>query len=554
MQWLDWAVVAIYLGYVIIDGVYRSRSTGQLRGYFLANRSLPWWAVGLSIMATQMSAITLVGTTGQAYVDGMRFIQFYFGLPFAMIIICITVVPFFYKANVFTAYEYLEKRFDSRTRALTSLCFLISRGISCGVIVSAPAVILSIVLGWNLEITVLAIGVQTIVYTMIGGVQAVTWTDVKQMVLIIVGLGTVIAVILSRLPEDVSLGGALSIAGATGHLDMLDFNFSLDQTYTFWSGLLGGLFLMLSYFGCDQSQVQRFLTAKSVAEGRTSLLMSAFLKIPLQFGILLIGVLVFVFFHFYDAPLIFDPVAESELSQDSVYNELERQYDSVSSDLSADAASLAADPDDPLLRKQYMESYESRDILRGKALGMAREIKGDQGFTDVNYIFPAFVTRYLPMGVVGLLIAAIFAAAMSSIAAELNSLATASVMDFYRRYFRKEATDKHFLRISRAATAFWGILACVVAVYAAQLGSLIEVVNMFGSFFYGSVLGVFILAIGTKWATAKGAFFGLIFGMAAVASVATLTDISFLWYNVVGAAVVVTVGACFAFFEKRVSA
>jgi Na+/proline symporter len=505
-------------------------------------------------MATQISAITLVGTTGQAYVDGMRFIQFYFGLPFAMIIICITVVPFFYRANVFTAYEYLEKRFDSRTRALTSLCFLLSRGISCGVIVSAPAVILSIVLGWNLEITVLAIGLPTIIYTMIGGVQAVTWTDVKQMVLILVGLGAVIVVILTRLPEEVSLGGALSVAGATGHRDMLDFNFSLDQTYTFWSGLLGGLFLMLSYFGCDQSQVQRFLTAKSVAEGRTSLLMSAFLKIPLQFGILLIGVLVFIFFHFYTAPLIFDPVAESELSQEAAYNELERQFESVSAELSADAVSLAADPKNPLLRKQYMESYGSRDVLREKALGLAREIKGDEGFTDVNYIFPAFVTRYLPMGVVGLLIAAIFAAAMSSIAAELNSLATASVMDFYRRFFRKEATDRHFLRVSRAATAFWGIMACIVAVYAAQLGSLIEVVNMFGSFFYGSVLGVFILAIGTKWATAKGAFFGLIFGMAAVASVATLTDISFLWYNVVGATVVVTVGACFAFFEKRVSA
>jgi len=553
MQWLDWAVVVIYLAYVIIDGIYRSKSTGQLRGYFLANRSLPWWAVGLSIMATQMSAITLVGTTGQAYVDGMRFIQFYFGLPFAMIIICITVVPFFYKAKVFTAYEYLEKRFDSRTRALTSFCFLISRGLSCGVIVSAPAVILSIVLGWNLEITVLAIGLPTIIYTMIGGVQAVTWTDVKQMVIILVGLGSVVAVILSRLPEEVSLGGALSIAGATGHLDMLDFNFSLDQTYTFWSGLLGGLFLMLSYFGCDQSQVQRFLTSKSVSEGRISLLMSAFLKIPLQFGILLIGVLVFVFFHFYQAPLIFDPVAEGELSRRPVYHELEDEYGLASSDLSGKAAALAVNPENLLLRRQYLESYDSRTEIRGRALEMAREVKGDQDFTDVNYIFPAFVTRHLPMGVVGLLIAAIFAAAMSSIAAELNSLATASVMDFYRRFFRKEASDKHFLLVSRAATAFWGILACIVAFYAAQLGSLIEVVNMFGSFFYGSVLGVFILAIGTKWATAKGAFFGLIFGMAAVASVAVLSDISFLWYNIVGATVVVAVGAVFAFFEKRTS-
>lgn len=554
MQWLDWAVVVIYLGYVIIDGIYRSKSTGELKGYFLANRSLPWWAVGMSIMATQMSAITLVGTTGQAYADGMRFIQFYFGLPFAMIILCVTVVPFFYRANVFTAYEYLEKRFDSRTRALTSFCFLVSRGLSCGVIVSAPAVILSIVLGWDLELTVLAIGLPTVIYTMIGGVQAVTWTDVKQMVLILVGLGAVVIVILSRFPEDVSFGGAMSIAGATGHLDMLDFDFSLNQTYTFWSGILGGLFLMLSYFGCDQSQVQRFLTAKSVSEGRTSLLMSALLKIPLQFGILLIGVLVFVFFHFYENPLVFDPVAEEQLSGNPAYNELVTEYESVSEDLSARASELAVNPEDPLLRERYLESYNQRGDLRDSALGLAREVKGDQSFTDVNYIFPAFVTRYLPMGVVGLLIAAIFAAAMSSIAAELNSLATATVMDFYRRFFRKEASDKHFLRVSRMATAFWGILACVVAVYAAQLGSLIEVVNLFGSFFYGSVLGVFVLAIGTKWATSKGAFFGLISGMAVVAVVALFSDISFLWYNVVGAAVVISVGALFAVFERKAAA
>lgn len=550
MQWLDWGVVAVYLGYVIIDGIYRSRSTGQLRGYFLADRSLPWWAVGLSIMATQMSAITLVGTTGQAYVDGMRFIQFYFGLPLAMIILCVTVVPFFYRANVFTAYEYLEKRFDSRTRALTSFCFLVSRGLSCGVIVSAPAVILSIVLGWNLELTVLAIGLPTVIYTMIGGVQAVTWTDVKQMVLIVVGMGTVVTLIIARLPEDVSVGGALSLAAATGHLDMVDFEFSLDQTYTFWSGLLGGLFLMLSYFGCDQSQVQRFLTSKSVEEGRTSLLMSAVLKIPLQFGILLIGVLVLIFFHFNAAPLVFDPLVETSLSGSPVYQEMQSRYDAVSGELSERATLLASQPDDPQAKIRYLESFDRRNEIRGEALALARDLKGDSSYTDVNYVFPAFVTGYLPMGLVGLLIAAIFAAAMSSISAELNSLATATVMDFYRRFFRREASDRHFLLVSRSATAFWGILACMVAVYAVQLGSLIEVVNLFGSFFYGSVLGVFILAIGTRWATPRGAFWGLISGMVSVALVAFFSEISFLWYNVVGAAVVVIVGAGFKFYER----
>lgn len=303
MHWLDWTVVAAYLVWVVADGLRRTEGSDKVEGYFLANRNLPWWAVGLSVMATQLSAITLVGTTGQGYRDGLRFVQFYFGLPVAMLILSVTVVPFFYRAKVYTAYEYLERRFDAKTRTLTSLLFLASRGLSCGVIVAAPAVILSIVLDWNLTITVLAIGLPTALYTMLGGVQAVTWTDVKQMAVIVAGVAAAVGMLIAGLPRDVGVVDALHLAGATGRLQALDFRFSLTETYTFWSGMVGGLFLMLSYFGCDQSQVQRYLTARSVQEGRQSLMMSAYVKIPLQAVILITGVLVFAFYLFTQPPM-----------------------------------------------------------------------------------------------------------------------------------------------------------------------------------------------------------------------------------------------------------
>lgn len=541
MHLLDWIIVVLYLAYVVYDGVSRSRGTEHVRGYFLANRSLPWWAVGLSIMATQMSAITLVGTTGQAYDDGMRFIQFYFGLPFAMLILCVTVVPFFHRADVYTAYEFLEKRFDSRTRSLTSFFFLLSRGLSCGVIISAPAVILSIVLGWDLKITVLAIGVPTVFYTMLGGVQAVTWTDVKQMVLIFVGMAVVVTVILSRLPQEVGLTEALRISGAGGHLTTIDFSFDLNETYTFWSGLLGGLFLMLSYFGCDQSQVQRYLTARSIDQGRVSLLMSAVLKIPVQFVILLIGVLVFVFFHFNQGPLIFHPAVEQRLQSRPAYQQLQAEFHEASEQLTAASLQFAAE-ESAEAREQYLRALDARRRVRARTVEYIETEGGEPGFNDVNYVFPSFVVSFLPTGIIGLMIAAIFAAAMSSISSELNALATTSVMDFYRCHLRPEASDRHYLRVAKVATAFWGLLACGVAIWATQLGSLIEVVNRFGSFFYGSLLGVFVLAIGIPRASAAGAFFGLLAGMAAVAVTSLVADISFLWYNVVGAGTVLVVG------------
>jgi len=549
MRTLDWLVVAAYLIWIVYDGLKRTKASDKVEGYFLANRSLPWWAVGLSVMATQLSAITLVGTTGQGYADGLRFVQFYLGLPLAMVILSLTVVPFFHRAKVYTAYEYLERRFDAKTRALTSLLFLASRGMSCGVIVAAPAVILSIILGWNLTLTVLAIGVPTALYTMVGGVQAVTWTDVKQMAVIVAGVLAAVAVLVLGLPDGVGVGDALHVAGTTGRLRALDFSFDLNQTYTFWSGIIGGLFLMLSYFGCDQSQVQRYLTAKSVDEGRQSLMMSAYLKIPLQVLILLTGVFVFAFYLFNQPPMLFNPkhartverVAGPEVEM------LQRDFTAAFQARRAAALALAAAEKNgeharvESARRDFLAHEAALAHVRDRASALARQATGEAP-AEVNYVFPTFITTRMPIGLVGLMIAAIFAAAMSSIAAELNSLATATVIDFYRRHVRTVATDAHYLRVSKLATGFWGLVACVVAVYAADLGSLIEVVNRFGSFFYGSILGVFILAIGTRRATGTGAFVGLLAGMGAVALVASLTSISFLWHNVVGAAVVVAVG------------
>ena len=561
MHVLDWLVVGVYLVWMVWDGVRRTEDSDKVEGYLLANRSLPWWAVGLSVMATQLSAITLVGGTGQGYADGMRFVQFYFGLPIAMVLLSVTLVPFFYRARVYTAYEYLERRFDLKTRTLASILFLCSRGLSCGVIIAAPAVILSIILGWNLTLTILAIGLPTAIYTMVGGVQAVTWTDVKQMAVIVVGLVAVVVALVVGLPADVSFLDALHVAGATGRLKAVDFRFDWNQTYTFWSGLLGGLFLMLSYFGCDQSQVQRYLTAKSVSEGRDSLMMSAFVKIPLQALVVLTGVLVFVFYLFQQPPMLFNRVHAAKIAASdraADFERLDAEFAAAFAARRSAAETLAGSADDAS-RASAAGAFRKTDAavkeVRAKAAQLVREVTGDDRYKDrtgdtpapdVNYVFPTFVTTRLPPGLVGLIIAAIFAAAMSSIAAELNSLATSSVIDIYRRLLRPVASDAHFLSVSKILTGFWGLVACVVAVYAAGLGSLIEVVNRFGSFFYGSLLGVFVLALASKRATGTGAFVGLLAGMAAVAAVAmhpTTSGISFLWHNPIGVIVVVSVGS-----------
>jgi SSS family transporter len=560
MHPIDWFIIALYLLWIVYTGIQHTRDSREIEGYFLANRSNPWWAVGLSVMATQLSAITMVGTTGQGFTDGLRFVQFYFGLPLAMVILSVTAVPFFHRARVYTAYEYLERRFDLKTRTLTSALFLLSRGLSCGTIISAPAVILSILLGWNLTITVLAIGIPTAIYTMLGGVQAVTWTDVKQMFLIVFGLGAVMVALVVGLPEQVGVGDALRVAAATGRLQALDFRFTLSETYTFWSGLIGGLFLMLSYFGCDQSQVQRYLTARSEEAATSSLFMSAYWKIPLQVLVLMIGVMVFVFYLFNQPPMLFNPVHEARVRQSSDaarYAETERAF-AGAFEARRQAAHAMADADGAARARAEAEFLAAdatvRDV-RGQAIDIVKGVTGDAAYRDVNYVFPTFITTALPVGLVGILLSAIMAAAMSSIASELNALATTTVIDFYRRLVRPAADDAHYLRVSKVATAFWGLFACGVALYATNLGSLIEVVNRFGSFFYGSILGVFILAMVTRRATGTGAFFGLIGGMALVATVAIFRpDISFLWHNVVGALGVVAVGLVVSLFTRPSSA
>lgn len=546
MHLLDWLIVSVYLVYVIWHGMRLSRNTGGAEGFFLAGRRLPWWAVGLSVMATQMSAITLIGTTGQAYVDGMRFIQFYFGLPLAMIILCVTAVPFFYRARVFTAYEYLEQRFDARTRTLTSFFFLVSRGLGVGVIIAAPSVILSIVLGWDQIATIFVIGLSTTAYTMLGGVQAVTWTDVKQMVIIFAGLGICVFVILGSLPAGVSFSDSLHLAGAAGKLQTIDFSFDLNERYTFWSGMIAALFLFLSYFGCDQSQVQRYLSARSVDEGRTSLLMSAFLKIPMQFLILLMGVLVFGFYQFQAPPMIFNEIdaARAAALRPVEYERLQKEFRQLHADR-RDAAMQFVDAqgsDDESEKASYIASNVAFLEKRQEATEFVRRTNNDRAFNDVNYVFPVFVIQNMPIGVIGLIIAAILAAAMSSIAAELNSLATASTMDFFKRHFRPAATEKGLVAFGRLATLVWGTFACIVATFATNLGSLIEVVNTFGSFFYGSLLGVFVLAFAVPGARPAGAFYGLLFGIVSVWIASTFTDIAFLWFNVVGCLVTVAAG------------
>ncbi len=551
MHPVDWTILVVFTAWIVYDGLKRTKDSQDLDGYLLAKRSIPWWAAGISVMATQLSAITMIGTTGQGYNDGLRFIQFYFGLPVAMIILSVTLVPFFYKSGVYTAYEYLEKRFDAKTRTFTSFLFLISRGMSVGAVVSAPAVVLSLVLDWNVTATALAITAPAVLYTMFGGVQAVTWTDVKIMVLVVFGLFAIIVAALAGLPEGVGLGDALGVAASTGRLRTFDFSFDLTNQYTFWSGTIAAVFLFCSYFGTDQSQVQRYLTARSVNEARRSLLVSAYWKIPLQVLVLLLGVIVFVFYVFNPPPLLFSEAEEERLRGSGAapaYAVLEREFGTAFEARRVAAAELAAwrDTDNAVEIAAAQEAFRQRntalETVRADAMALARESSNQRAFTDVNYIIPTFILTQLPIGLIGLLIVAIIMAATDTIAGELNSLSTATVIDFYRRRVKPVAPDSHYLNVSKLATGAWGLFACAVAVWAAELGSLIEVVNRFGSFFYGSILGVFILAVGVPRANGNGAFVGLLAGMASVAWVASYTSVAFLWHNVVGAVVVVIVG------------
>jgi solute:Na+ symporter, SSS family len=550
MSAIDWTIIGLYLVWIVWDGIRLSKNTEKLEGYFLANKSLPWWAVGLSVMATQLSAITMVSSTGQGYADGMGLLQQYYALPIAMIIISVTFVPFFRHANIYTAYEYLERRFDAKTRSFTALLFLFSRGMSTGVVISAPAVVLSVMIGADVSTICVLLAVPTAIYTMYGGVQAVAWTDVKQMYLIVGGLLAAAVALIVGLPSTISIGDALHIAGTAGKLQA--FNFSTDPSvrFTFWTGTIGALFLFLSYFGTDQSQVQRYLTAKSVDEARTSLFMSAYWKIPLQALVMIIGVLMFVFYLFTPPPMLFNNVHEQrvrESARAAEYGALEQKFQAAVTGR-RDAAQQLADAQrsgDPALatrKSAFTASEQAVKGVRAEAVALVKEVSGDSSYNDVNYVFPRYIVTQLPVGLVGLLMAAIFAAAMSTIAGELSALSTSTVIDFYRRWVRDDGDEKHLLWVSKMAMLFWALFASVVAIWAVELGSLIEVVNRFGSFFYGSILGVFLLAIGWNRANSTGAFVGLIVGMSVVGYVAVNTNIAFLWHNLIGAVVVFGVG------------
>ncbi len=551
MSAIDWGIIVVYLIWVIWDGIRLSKNTNEIEGYFLASRSLPWWAVGLSVMATQLSAITMIGTTGQGYAVGMGLLQQYYALPIAMIIIAVTFVPFFHNARIFTAYEYLERRFDAKTRSLTALLFLFSRGMATGAVISAPAVVLSVMIGLDVTTTCLLLALPTAFYTMLGGVQAVAWTDVKQMYLIVFGLTAACIALMIGLPDNVSVGEALHIAGTTGRLQVFDFSTDPSVRYTFWTGTIGALFLFLSYFGTDQSQVQRYLTAKSIDEARTSLFMSAYWKIPLQALVMIIGVFMFLFYIFTPPPMLFNR-AHDQRVRDSArageYVALEQKFGEAvaARKLAAEQLAEAQRSGDAGLKSTRAATFnaEEKRVLgvRAEAVSLVKDVTGDTSYNDINYVFPTFIVTHLPVGLIGLLMAAIFAAAMSTIAGELSALSTTTVIDFYRRWVRDDGNQAHLLWVSKLATLFWAVFASIVAIWASELGSLIEVVNRFGSFFYGSILGVFLLAIGWKRANSTGAFVGLLTGMGVVGYVTVNTSIAFLWHNLIGAVVVFAVG------------
>ncbi len=536
MSSADWAVLTAWLIFLISYGLWRGRGSKTVNQYLLAGKTMPWYAMGLSIMATQASAITFISTTSQSYVDGMRFVQFYFGLPVAMVILSATAVPIFHRAKVYTAYEYLEQRFDAKTRALVTGVFLISRGLQCGLALSAPAIVLSVILGWPFRVTILIMGGLVVAYTTLGGIKAVTWADVQQMMVILVSLALALAIAVWRLPPDVSFFDAVRIAGAAGKLNAVDLHFDWNNQYNLWSGLIGGMFLALAYFGCDQSQVQRYLTGKSIGQSRLSLLFNAIGKIPVQFFILFLGAMVFVFFIFERPPLLFQPVELKNVQASPEYAGIQNQFDRAFEARQA-AAKRIKDASGAGARTTAIADFRGAEQDMDAARGWARKKAGD----DTNYIFLSFVMHYLPVGVVGLVIGVIFTAAMSAISGEINSLATVTVIDIYRRHFRKDAPDHHYLVASRIATAFWGIYAAAFAGLTKGFGALIVMVNQVGSLFYGGMLGVFILAFFVKRVGGTAAFIGVLAGEAAIFAAARFTHIAFLWYNVLGCVVVIAV-------------
>lgn len=544
----DWIVLCGTLAFIALYGMWKSRGNKTIDSYLLADKTMPWYMVGISIMATQASAITFLSAPGQAYVDGMRFVQFYFGLPLAMIVLCITFVPIFHRLNVFTAYEFLESRFDLKTRALTAFLFLIQRGLACGLTIYAPSIILSSILGWNIYWTILATGGIVVVYTVSGGSRAVNITQLHQMAVIFIGMCLAGIMVVKLLPDNMSFWDSLRVAGSLGKLNVVDFKFDPQNQYNIWSGLIGGFFLALSYFGTDQSQVGRYLSGKSIGQSRLGLLFNGFIKIPMQFLILMIGALVFVFYQFNRPPMHFNNVEEQKILRSpsgGQYTELNNTYNKIFNEkqeyLSQLTQSIKTGDETGLRRNAEIVDSKEQGMkeIRAKAQSLMKANDPMSETNDTNYIFLSFVTHYLPAGLIGLLIAVIFSASMSSTSSELSALAGTTVVDIYKRLFGRDRGALHYVHASRWTTVFWGAYAIGVAMFANQLGSLIEAVNKLGSLFYGTILGVFVIAFYIRMIRGTAVFYAALLAEAVVFAVYFAGDIAFLWLNMVGCIMVI---------------
>ena len=542
MQQIDWTILVITLLFIVFYGVYKSKGSKNVEDYILGSKETPWHTVGLSVMATQASAITFLSTPGQAYQDGMGFVQFYFGLPIAMVVICVTFIPIYSKLKVFTAYEYLEQRFDLKTRSLASILFLIQRGLGTGLTIYAPSIILSTILGWNLTLLNVIIGILVIIYTVSGGTKAVNVTQKQQMFIIMFGMILTFFLILHLLPNDMTLSNAMHIAGANDKMNILDFSFDPKEKYTFWSGITGGFFLMLSYFGTDQSQVGRYLSGKSVKESQMGLIMNGFLKVPMQFFILLIGVMVFVFFQFNAVPLHFNPsnnllVEKSKYAKD--YKVLEKKL----SDLSEEKKEynllymdhLNQNYDNPILRKKLVSLSGKEKDLREQAKEIITKVDKKAETNDKDYVFIYFILNYLPKGLIGLLLAVILSAAMSSSASGLTALASTTTIDIYRRNEKTKKSDKHYVDATRTFTLLWGVIAISFACVGTLFENLIQLVNIVGSIFYGTVLGIFLVGFYVKYVKANAIFWGATISQLIVFYIYYLDVVGFLWLNFIGA-------------------
>lgn len=547
MSSIDWIILIITLLSIVLYGVWKSRGTKNIQGFLLADKKLPWYHVGLSVMATQASAITFLSAPGQAYSDGLRFVQFYFGLPLAMVVLCITFVPMFHKLNVFTAYEFLEKRFDNKTRSLTAFLFLLQRGLSTGITIYAPAIILSAILHIDITYTIVFNGILVISYTVYGGTKAVSYTQLFQMSIIFAGLFLAAYMVIHLLPENVGFVDALHIAGKMNKLNAIDTKFDLNNRYNIWSGIIGGFFLQLSYFGTDQSQVGRYLTGSSITQSRLGLVMNGLIKIPMQFLILLIGTLVFTFYQFHPAPVFFNQVEVNRIQESAdkpQFQKLEQDYQLLHEEkkvyvndlvtaLHTNNESGIADA-----RIHLQQADKKSMAIKTEVTTLMKKSNPAADTNDTNYVFLSFVTQQLPVGIVGLLIAIIFLASMGSTASGLNSLASTTVVDFYKRIFKKEGSDQQYLNASRWATVGWGIFCVIIALFANKLGNLIEAVNILGSWFYGTILGIFLVAFYMKKISGTAVFCAAIITEVFIIYAWRKDLMAFLWLNLIGCVMV----------------